>query len=88
MKKYFSIILVIIVLFTIPVSAFASEPVNPEQEELFSLACTVFPEYASLIRGEDTTAFHLPRSVESNEIIYTEKRWVVYPAFLQLFLLS
>lgn len=74
MKRCLAFILAILLASTLPLSATATEIELTEQNELFTLACTVFPEYAPIIRGESTSAYSLPRSSNPNEIVHTETR--------------
>lgn len=53
MKRYLSFILVFVLMLTIlPMSVYATECEDSEQETVIAQACAVFPEYAALIRGK------------------------------------
>lgn len=76
MKKYISILLSFLMLLTmLPLEVFASEDTISEHDELIALACDVFPEYASEIRGEITN-YATPASVNPNEVVFSETRKV------------
>lgn len=76
MKRYISILLVMLILLSVlPMGAFAAKDGTVERDELIALACEVFPEYASKIRGEELTATNgLQRTTLSREIVKTETR--------------
>lgn len=75
MKRYLSFILVFVLMLTIlPMSVYATECEDSEQETVIAQACAVFPEYAALIRGEVST-FTVPNnSDEPPVIIFQETR--------------
>lgn len=73
MKKLVSFCLAVIMIFAIlPVSAFAADNAQSEQEQLFARAREVFPEYASLIHRRDVATYSAPSG--ENPIVFTETR--------------
>ena len=73
MKKLVSFCLAVIMIFAIlPVSAFAADNAQSEQERLFARAREVFPEYASLIHRNDVATYSALSS--ENPIVFTETR--------------
>ncbi|MEE0111583.1 MAG: hypothetical protein UEP57_11985 [Oscillospiraceae bacterium] len=76
MKKIISVLVAFLMMLTIPIHALAIETKTAEQEELFALACNVFPEYAAVIRGEETIKSARSLDDDSNEIIYSCTRFI------------
>lgn len=75
MRKFISICMVAIIVCTLfPASILAQEADRDEQTQLLALACEVFPEYASIIRGENAVGYNLPDSDNFNEVVFTETR--------------
>lgn len=75
MKRFLSPFLAVIMLFTVmPFGVFATENETSERDELIAQACEIFPEYASIIRGENVANYSLPRGKNSNEKIFEERR--------------
>lgn len=74
MKRVLSILLAAVLLFTMmPFAAFADESEASERDELLAQACEVFPEYASMIRGEYVAPQSLPQD-GGNEKLFEEHR--------------
>ena len=74
MKRVLSILLAAVLLLTMmPFAAFADESEASERDRLLAQACEVFPEYASMIRGEYVAPQNLPQD-GSNEKLFEEHR--------------
>lgn len=74
MKRVLSILLAAVLLFTVmPFAVFADESEASERDRLVAQACEVFPEYASMIRGEYVAPQSLPQD-GSNEKLFEEHR--------------
>ena len=77
MKKLISICLCAIMLLTmIPIGASASETNLAARNNLITLACEVFPEFADAIRSENINNSTIAPASASDEVIYTETREV------------
>jgi hypothetical protein len=75
MKKIFCFLLsLIFVMASMPFTANASENNSDVQDELITLACVIFPEYADRITNPVTTA--RTRSIGARELVITETRAV------------
>ena len=89
MKKAISICVVIMMLLTmLPVNVFAYDDKALTHNELISLACDVFPEYADAITWHNVNPYTLPRSVDPYEVIYRETRQISDNESLNISLLS
>lgn len=89
MKKFLSFVLALILLFTmLPVNVFATEKSSSEYDEIISLACEVFPEYAAAIRGDNATFYTQPRSMNNERIVHSETRYVSENRSLSISVLS
>ena len=74
MKRVLSILLAAVLLLTMmPFAAFADESEASERDRLLAQACEVFPEYASMIRGEYVAPQNLPQD-GGNEKLFEEHR--------------
>ncbi|MBS5667478.1 MAG: hypothetical protein KHX05_07280 [Firmicutes bacterium] len=74
MKRVLSILLAAVLLFTVmPFAVFADESEASERDRLVAQACEVFPEYASMIRGEYVAPQSLPQD-GINEKLFEEHR--------------
>lgn len=77
MRRLFIYLLTICVTFSILVTpAHAAENSTSEREQLIHLACDVFPEYASILRGEDNSYLINTRSISEPTVVYSETRSV------------
>ena len=66
MKRFISVVLTCILILTmLPIGTFAAET-DTTRQDLEQLACTIFPEYADTIRGENIGNV---RSVASNDLV-------------------
>lgn len=75
MKKLLSACFAVILILTmLPLNAMAAEESTSEYDELMALACEVFPEYASAIRGANTNTYALSRSTDNDEVVFSETR--------------
>lgn len=75
MKKYLCTVLAAIMIFTLfPLNGFAAENTPSEYDEVIALACEVFPEYASAIRGECINTNSRTRSSTNDEVVFHETR--------------
>ena len=82
MKKLISVCLALVLLLTtIPFSAFAVDETASESAEIVALACEVFPEYADRINN---TPHHsaMARTVEPKTIIADETRFAGDSSYL------
>lgn len=76
MKKVFSLFLCFAILFsTLSIVASATE-ITAQNEEIFTTACEVFPEYADKIRLTSATTSTNRKSSEPVELLFTETRAV------------
>ena len=74
MKRVMSILLAAVLLLTMmPFAAFADESEASKRDELLAQACEVFPEYASMIQGENVAPQSLPQD-GGNEKLFEEYR--------------
>ena len=79
MKKFVSLILVFAMLITaFPLTCFAEEIEADEYEDLASVACAAFPEYADRIRNNNnnTRSISAYNADETPEIVTSETRMV------------
>lgn len=77
MKKTISFILSFVILFTMmPTYTLAAEASMTDNNQLIALACEVFPEYASIILGEQIGLQMQSRSVNSDEVVFSETRQI------------
>lgn len=84
MKRALTFILALSLLITaLPVFAFADAPSGSEQDELFRLACEVFPEYADQIL-ETPAVTQNARSIRQDTLVYSETRAVSDTETLEL----
>ncbi|MBR1972216.1 MAG: hypothetical protein IKA16_02120 [Oscillospiraceae bacterium] len=75
MKKVLSLTLALFLLLsTFPVYAMAAETDTFDHDELIAMACEVFPEYASTIRGENLANQVQPYSLTAPTLILEETR--------------
>lgn len=73
-KRMFSILLVFYFIFVLfPTGVFAKENGNLTQEELSTLVCSAFPEYACKIMGSNISS-NYTRSDATNRIVHKEVR--------------
>ena len=76
MKKLISLVMAITMIFSVfTVNVGAAEIDTTNREQLLSLACQVFPEYAAKIAADQAPTSDGIKSVSENiEIIFTETR--------------
>lgn len=75
MTKFVSLCLAFLMVVSIlPNKATASEVSRSRKEELLSLACDVFPEYAASIRSESASIYGIPRTENADKVIISETR--------------
>ena len=76
MKRIFSLILALLMLIvSVPLTTTASEQEVSRHDYLIELACDTFPEYASIIRGQNTFS-HASLHSDSNGVIFSETRTI------------
>lgn len=75
MKKIISLFVSFIMLLTLfPFSALAVEDSNSSYEALINLACEVFPEYESAIRGENINTYARSAPAGNDKVVHRESR--------------
>lgn len=89
MKRLLCIFVSILMLVSFfPFNVFANDYTSSEYDELIELACEVFPEYASAIRGENISSYARTLSNGDIEAVYQETRSISDNETLGLTILS
>ena len=75
MKKLISFCLAALMMIAVlPIVALAAGNDQVERDQLLTLACSIFPEYADIIQGETVATYSLPSSDNPSEVVFTETR--------------
>lgn len=74
MKRMFIALVAVFILLIFPIESSATQRSPSRKEELLSLTCEIFPEYASSICNEKYSTYESPRILSHDEILFCETR--------------